>query len=177
MKWLTLSLVVHWIVLTVELTWPSALPRGCVLLPVSCGMLFWRRTPTALAVFGCFLLLDQLIRPVPVPLCAFVLPILSAMLLSPEKRNYEFRSRRAWMSAVPAALHLPLLTLLAVSLQKLSVMPTVQAPLSWDAVSLLMDDAGRVLLVAIPLSAVFSLAIRIADEFGLRRSIQTILHG
>ncbi|MFN8707314.1 MAG: hypothetical protein ACK526_19945 [Planctomyces sp.] len=177
MKWLTLSLIIHWIVLTLELTWPSALPRGCVLLPVSCGMLFWRRTPSALAVFGGFLLLDQLIRPVPIPLCAFVLPVLSAMLLSPEKRNYEFRSRRAWVAAVPAALHLPLLTVLAVSLQKLSVMPATQASLSWNAVSSMMDDAGRVLLVAIPLSAVFSLGIRIADEFGLRRSIQTILHG
>ena len=172
MKSVLMAGLMLWCCIVLELTWPAALPHGSLLLPMICGALFWVRTPAGIAVAGCFLLIDMMIRPVALPLNGFLLPLLAAVILAPERRSHDFRRHRRLWRLVPPPLHLPLITLLSVLLQQISVIPVASLTQGTTMVADLLQSLPRILLIAIPLSGGLSLTIRLADELGLRRGLR-----
>jgi hypothetical protein len=64
---------------------------------------------------------------------------------------------------------LPLLTLVGVILQALGSLSTEQWLTLPAQASTVLESLKLVLVIALPVSAVISLTIRMADEFGMRR--------
>jgi hypothetical protein len=168
MKGLFLCGCVMWVTLAVELANPSRLPHGSLLLPIICGCLFWLRSTMGLILPGTMLLLDWIARPSFLPLCPMLVPMLAVVCLAPSTRSAEYSTGRSWLR-VPAPLQLPLLTLVSVILQSLgSLLPEQWLSLPAQA-SAVLENLKMVLIIALPVSAVISLTIRMADEFGMRR--------
>jgi hypothetical protein len=117
---------------------------------------------------GTMLLLDWIARPSFLPLCPMLVPMLAVVCLAPSTRSDEYSTGRSWLR-VPAPLQLPLLTLVSVILQSLgSLLPEQWLSLPAQA-SAVLENLKMVLIIALPVSAVISLTIRMADEFGMRR--------
>ncbi|MFN9719319.1 MAG: hypothetical protein ACK58L_11520 [Planctomycetota bacterium] len=171
MKRCLLLLITLWITMAVELTSPRAIPRGALLLPVCCGAIYWTRNASGLLCCGLGLLVDWIARPTSLPLCPMILPALAAVTLAPVPHHDGYRSRGS-RPRLPVALQLPLLTASAATLQIVSLIP-VEA---WSDPSPLfpelLHETRSLLLIALPLSAMGSLLIRLADEFGIRRAHQ-----
>lgn len=168
MKGLFLCGCVIGVTMAVELANPSRLPHGSLLLPVICGCLFWLRSTTGLILSGTMLLLDWIARPSFLPLCPMLAPMLAVVCLAPSTRSDEYSTGRSWLR-VPAPLQLPLLTLAAVILQSLGSLSPEQWLSLPDQASAVLENLKLVLIIALPVSAVISLTIRMADEFGMRR--------
>lgn len=168
MKGLFLCGCVIWVTLAVELANPSHLPHGSLLLPVICGCLFWLRSTTGLMLSGTMLLLDWIARPSFLPLCPMLVPMLAVICLAPTTRSDEYSTGRSWFR-VPVPLQLPLLTLAAVILQSLGSLSTEQWLSLSNQASTVLENLKMVLVIALPVSAVMTLIIRMADEFGMRR--------
>ena len=157
MKGLFLCGCVMWVTLAVELANPSHLPHGSLLLPVICGCLFWLRSTTGLMLSGTMLLLDWIARPSFLPLCPMLVPLLAVVCLAPSTRSDEYSTGRSWFR-VPAVI-----------LQSLGSLSTEQWLTLPAQVSTVLENLKLVLVIALPVSAVISLTIRMADEFGMRR--------
>ena len=168
MKGLFLCGCVMWVTLAVELANPSSLSHGSLLLPVICGCLFWLRSTTGLMLSGTMLLLDWIARPSFLPLCPMLVPLLAVVCLAPSTRSDEYSTGRSWFR-VPLPLQLPLLTLAAVVLQTLGDLSTEQWLSLPAPASAVRENLKMVLVIALPVSAVISLTICMADEFGMRR--------
>jgi hypothetical protein len=95
-------------------------------------------------------------------------PMLAVVCLAPSTRSDEYSTGRSWLR-VPAPLQLPLLTLAAVILQSLGSLSPEQWLSLPDQASAVLENLKLVLIIALPVSAVISLTIRMADEFGMRR--------
>lgn len=169
MKTLCISACLMWFTLAAELASPAMLPHGSLLLPVVCGVMYWSRSSTGLMLSGVFLLLDWIARPTYLPLCPMLLPFIAVMALAPSVHNDEYRTRSLSLR-LPTPLHLPLLTLAAVVLHLVSSLTITQYLTPNSVLPLLGENLKSLAIIALPVSAVASLIIRLADEFGLRRS-------
>lgn len=168
MRGLFLSGCVMWVTLAVELANSSHLPHGSLLLPVICGCLFWHRSTSGLILAGTMLLLDWIARPSFLPLCPMVVPLLAVVCLVPSTRSDGYSTGRSGFR-VPVPLQLPLLTLAAVILQTFGALSTEQWLSLPAQASTVLENLKMVLVIALPVSAVLTLTIRMADEFGMRR--------
>lgn len=178
MKSLLIAGSILWLALTLELAWPARLPHGCLLFPSACATMFWFRNSRGLLVSSALILLDWIVRPTQLPLPATVLPLIGAAILAigSHRPGHSRHIRPRWR--IPEALQLPLVTVLALVLQ-------AGSQVSADNISSLTHIAqhlGRIshqqwpaLVIAVPISAVLSLAFRAADELGLRRPAQQII--
>lgn len=169
MKTLFVSACAMWVALAAELASPRLLPHSSALLPIVCGVMFWTRSTPGLMLCGLVLLLDWIARPSYLPLCPMVLPFLAVIFLAPSIQNDEYQSRKSSLK-IPAPLQLPLLTLAAVVLQTIGSLNWAQLSAPADAVTEITEIMKSPLLLALPLSAMLSLLIRMADELGMRRS-------
>ena len=97
-----------------------------------------------------------------------LVPMLAVICLAPSTRSDEYSTGRSWFR-VPLPLQLPLLTLAAVVLQTLGDLSTEQWLSLPAPASAVRENLKMVLVIALPVSAVISLTIRMADEFGMRR--------
>ena len=97
-----------------------------------------------------------------------LVPMLAVICLAPTTRSDEYSTGRSWFR-VPVPLQLPLLTLAAVILQSLGSLSTEQWLSLSDQASTVLENLKMVLVIALPVSAVMTLIIRMADEFGMRR--------
>ena len=159
-----------WIMLAIELTWPRLLTQGAILLPVACAVMYWTRSATGILLTGLMLLVDWIARPSPLPLCSMALPFLAALWLSPSVRNEAYQTRPSVFS-IPMPLQLPLLTLAAMLLQTLGSIPFAAFAAPGQLVPQIGTALKSLAIVALPISAGLSLMIRVADEFGMRRSL------
>ncbi len=168
MKRCLLLLITLWITMAMELTSPRVIPHGALLLPVCCAAMYWTRNASGLLCCGLGLLVAWIARPTSLPLCPMLLPAIAAMTLAPSLHHDEYRSRVSRLR-LPVPLQLPFLTACAAMLQIVSLIPieawSNPAPLLPD----LLNETRSLMLIALPLSAMGSLAIRLADEFGVRR--------
>ena len=169
MKTMLCGVVLMWISLALELAWSSRLPPGSLLLPVACGVMFWSRSASGLIISGLLLLLDWVARPSQLPLCPMLLPLLAVLCLAASDERDEYRPR-GFAIRLPAALQLPFLTLAAVLLRILGSISYALFVTPSLILSEIRDPLTSLLIIALPLSAGMSLMIRLADEFGLRRS-------
>lgn len=157
-----------WVVLAAELANPGRLPHGSVLLPVACAFLFWLRSASGLMITGGLLLLDWVARPSMIPLCPMLVPLLAVVCLAPSTRSDEYTTGGRWFR-IPTPLQLPLLTLLAVILQMFGRLSTEEWLTIASRVPVIVESLYQTLVIALPVSALLSLFIRVADEFGMRR--------
>lgn len=168
-----------WLVLTLELSWPVRLPHGCLLFPLACAAMFWFRDSRGLLLASGFILIDWIIRPTLLPVPATVLPLMGAAIFAAgvrRRRGHDHGIRIR--PGLPEPLQLPLFTVLALGLQAVSQLSAGNSSSLTD----LMQCLGRlsqqqlpVLIIAVPISAVLSLAFRAADELGLRRPSRQII--
>jgi len=91
------------------------------------------------------------------------------MFSGPSTHPEDYRAR-GFGFRLPIPLHLPLLTLAAVLLQTLGSVPLTQLLMTTVVFSTIIDNLQSLAFIALPVSAVVSLIIRLADEIGLRRS-------
>lgn len=169
MKMLFASGCILWCAMAAELARPGLLPHGSLLLPMVCGVIFWTRSTVGLLLTGFVLLLDWIARPSQLPLCPMVVPLLAVLCIAPSPRNDEYRNRTPLLR-VPSPLQLPLLTVMALVLQSLGSLSWVQWKTLPAVAPALAETAQSLAMIALPLSAILSLMIRMADEFGMRRS-------
>jgi hypothetical protein len=169
MKTIFVSACLMWLTLVLELAFPRVLPHGSLLLPVACSVMLWTRSTGGLILSGLMLLLDWVARPSTLPLCAMILPFAAAMCVAPSVQDDEYR-RPVARIRLPVPLHLPLMTVLALALQTVSSITVAQ----FQNMSVVAQELNETLLttavIAVPVSAIVSLLIRVADEFGVRRS-------
>jgi hypothetical protein len=169
MKTLLAAACLIWMTLATELAWPTAVPHGALLLPIVCGVMFWTRSTSGLMLSGIVLLLDWIARPSALPLCGMLLPFAAAMCLAPSAHREEFRSGGLSLE-IPGPLQLPVLTLVAVLLHLLGTIPLTSLLTPTLILPDVLSTSKSLCIIALPVSAVLTLIIRIADEFGLRRS-------
>ncbi len=169
MKTLLVAACLIWMTLAVELAWPAAVPHGALLLPVVCGVMFWTRSTAGLMLSGIVLLLDWIARPSALPLCGMLLPFAAVMCLAPSAHREEFRSGSLSLR-IPGPLQLPVLTLVAVLLHLLGSVPLTSLLTPALILPDVLSTSKSLCIIALPVSAAMTLMIRIADEFGLRRS-------
>ena len=124
------------------------------------------------------ILMDWIIRPTQLPLSATVLPLIGAAIFAAgANRREQDRGNRIRLR-IPEPLQLPLVTVLAIAMQAVSQLSAENT----SSLTAMAQYVGRmpqlllpVLVIALPISAVLSLAFRGADEFGLRRPSRQII--
>jgi hypothetical protein len=166
------TLVILWMSTVVELTWSDSLPHGALLLPIVCGVMFWMRSVTGILLPAAALLIDWIARPGFLPLCPMLLPGIAACLISPSSRPDHYSSRRQSFGRMLTPLHLPLITLLAVSLQLIGQLNLSSMPTLIEVQSAVRTSLPALLVISLPVSAGISMLMRLADELGLRRTRQ-----
>jgi hypothetical protein len=167
-----LILAVLWMSIACELAWSGTLPHGALLLPMTCGVMFWTRSVTGILLAGAALLIDWVARPGFLPLCPMLLPGLAACLINPSSKPDDYSSRRKSFVRMLTPLHLPLITLIAISLQLTSQMDLSSVPALIDVQSMVRASLPSLLMISLPVSAGISMLMRLADELGLRRASQ-----
>lgn len=169
---IALTLAILWLTIAIELTWSGSLPQGALLLPIACGVMFWMRSVSGILLAATALLLDWVARPGFLPLCPMLLPGVAACLISPSRKPDDYSSRRQSFGRMLTPLHLPLITLMAVSLQLAGRHNPASMP-SWiDFQSTISTSLPPLLMISLPISAGISMLMRLADELGLRRASQ-----
>jgi hypothetical protein len=170
MKSLFAATALLWLTLTLELAWPDRVPRASLLIPAAGVVVLWCRSAAGLWLAGLALLVDWIARPTVLPLLPMLLPPLACAVLLPTDDSGSFRSSRR---RVPQALQLPLITLLGLCLHLAGTCP-IAIPPDWSVPGRdLAAHLKSLLIVALPLSGLATLAVRFADEFGLRRTFET----
>lgn len=182
-------LAVLWLALSAELAWPQYVPPGCLVFPMIGGVLFWFRREAGILLAGAALLVEWLARPTAFPLAGVCIPLLAAAVFSGDWRVSDYRRTRNPLRWLPQPLHLPLLVVVMILLQQISgllpaelfasdLLPDGGTSAGWPDLArltqVLRGQVWPVLLLAVPLSAVLSLVIRLADELGLRRTPQRV---
>lgn len=169
---LILAMAILWISIAVELAWSGSMPHGALLLPIACGIMFWMRSVTGILLSATALLIDWVARPGFLPLCPMLLPAIAACLISPSSKADDYSSRRQSFAKKLAPLHLPFMTLIAVSLQVIGQLNLSTLPAVVDIPSAVKDSLPSLLMISLPISAGISMLMRLADELGLRRASQ-----
>ena len=165
-------LVILWMSIAVELAWSRSLPHGALVLPIACGIMFWMRSVTGILLSATALLIDWVARPGCLPLCPMLLPAIAACLISPSAKPDDYSSRRQSLAKMLTPLHLPFITLLAVSLQRISQLNLTSMPVAVDIQLAVTTSLPSLLMISLPISAGISMLMRLADELGLRRASQ-----
>lgn len=175
MKSLLLSTILLWTILAMELAWPSLLPQGCLLFPAIGAVLFWSRQPGAVLLTGVALLADWLARPTEFPLTGMMGPLLAAAVLTGNRGSRDDYRQGNLLQRLPQPLHLPLLVLLLLVLHQTSAMTWTEGLAGVRESGMRLPGLLRPgVCIALPVSAVLSLLIRVADELGLRRPLQRV---
>mgnify|MGYP001250936744 FL=1 len=169
---IVLTLAILWMSIAVELAWSGSLPHGALLLPITCGVMFWMRSVTGILLPATALLIDWVARPGFLPLCPMLLPGIAACLISPSSGPDDYSSRRQSFGRMLTPLHLPLITLLAVSLQLIGQLNLSSMPTLIEIQSAVGTSLPSLLVISLPVSAGISMLMRLADELGLRRTGQ-----
>ena len=169
---LLLVLAMLWMSIAVELAWSGSMPHGALVLPLACGIMFWMRSVSGIVLSATALLLDWVARPVFLPLCPMLLPAIAACLISPSSKPDDYSSRRRSFAKKLTPLHLPFITLLAVSLQLIGQLNLSSLPAVADVQLAVMTSLPSLLMISLPISAGISMLMRLADELGLRRASQ-----
>ncbi len=169
---LLLVLAMLWMSIAVELAWSGSMPHGALVLPLACGIMFWMRSVTGIVLSATALLLDWVARPGFLPLCPMLLPAIAACLISPSSKPDDYSSRRRSFAKKLTPLHLPFITLLAVSLQLIGQLNLSSLPAVADVQLAVKTSLPSLLMISLPISAGISMLMRLADELGLRRASQ-----
>lgn len=169
---IALAMTILWLVIAVELAWPDSVPHGALLLPIACGILFWMRSVPGILLSATALLVDWIARPGFLPLCPMLLPMVAVCLISPSSKLNDYSSRRQSVLKMLTPLYLPLLTLLAVSLQLIGQLNLSAIPVWADLQLIVRTILPSLLMISLPISAGISMLMRLADELGLRRTSQ-----
>ena len=170
MKTLLIAACLMWSALVAELAWPNQLAQGSLLLPIACSVMCWTRSTNGLMLSGLVLLMDWIARPSQLPWCPMLLPFMAVIFVAPSVHNAGYRVP-GFAVRIPVPLQLPLLTLAAVLLQTLGLVPSIQILTPSQFSPAIIDQLKSLAIIALPMSAGISLLIRMADEFGMRRSI------
>lgn len=160
-----------WMSAVVEMAWQTRIPQGALLLPTACAVLLWDRNAVSLAVSGLALLLDWIARPGVAPVSCVLLALVTMMFLTPASVSSELTGRRR-RAGIPQAIQLTILTgflCVGQELGRISI-PALMTPQMIP--DLMTPRLVPLLLMAVPTSAVISLLFYVADEFGLRRTVQ-----
>lgn len=169
---LLLVLAMLWMSIAVELAWSGSMPHGALVLPLACGIMFWMRSVSGIVLSATALLLDWVARPGFLPLCPMLLPAIAACLISPSSKPDDYSSRRRSFAKKLTPLHLPFITLLAVSLQLIGQLNLSSLPAVADVQLAVKTSLPSLLMISLPISAGISMLMRLADELGLRRASQ-----
>ena len=167
-----LALAILWMSIAVELAWSGSMPHGALVLPIACGIMFWTRSVTGMLLPATALLIDWIARPGFLPLCPMLLPAIAAGLISPSSKPDDYSSRRQSVAKMLTPLHLPFITLMAVSLQLIGQLNLSSIPAVVDIQSAVKTSLPSLLMISLPISAGISMLMRLADELGLRRASQ-----
>ena len=167
-----LALAILWMSIAVELAWSGSMPHGALVLPIACGIMFWTRSVTGMLLSATALLIDWIARPGFLPLCPMLLPAIAAGLISPSSKPDDYSSRRQSVAKMLTPLHLPFITLMAVSLQLIGQLNLSSMPAAVDIQSAVKTSLPSLLMISLPISAGISMLMRLADELGLRRASQ-----
>jgi len=167
-----LVMSILWISIAVELAWSGPMPHGALLLPIACGIMFWMRSATGILLSSTALLIDWVARPGFLPLCPMLLPAIATCLISPSSKVDDYSSRRQSFARKLTPLHLPFITLIAVSLQLVSQLNLSSIPALVDVQLAVETSLPSLLMISLPISAGISMLMRLADELGLRRASQ-----
>ena len=168
-----LALAILWMSIAFELAWSGSMPHGALLLPIACGIMFWTRSVTGMLLSATALLIDWIARPGFLPLCPMLLPAVAAGLISPSSKPDDYSSRRQSVAKMLTPLHLPFITLMAVSLQLIGQLNLSSMPAAVDIQSAVKTSLPSLLMISLPISAGISMLMRLADELGLRRASQS----
>ena len=168
-----LALAILWMSIAVELAWSGSMPHGALVLPIACGIMFWTRSVTGMLLSATALLIDWIARPGFLPLCPMLLPAIAAGLISPSSKPDDYSSRRQSVAKMLTPLHLPFITLMAVSLQLIGQLNLSSMPAAVDIQSAVKTSLPSLLMISLPISAGISMLMRLADELGLRRASQS----
>lgn len=169
---LVLVLAMLWMSIAVELACSGSMPHGALVLPLACGIMFWMRSVSGIVLSATALLLDWVARPGFLPLCPMLLPAIAACLISPSAKPDDYSSRRRSFAKKLTPLHLPFITLLAVSLQLIGQLNLSSLPAVADVQLAVKTSLPSLLMISLPISAGISMLMRLADELGLRRASQ-----
>jgi hypothetical protein len=169
MKTLLISVCLLWTTLAAELASGGKVPHGALLLPLVCGLIFWMRSTGGLVLCGLALLVDWIARPTSLPLCSMVLPLLSVLCIAPGARNEDYR-RTGLSLRIPSPLQLPLFTVAALLLHNFGAITFAQVQTPSMISAQVTESFVSLAVIALPVSALFSLMIHAADELGLRRT-------
>ncbi|MCA9010333.1 MAG: hypothetical protein KDB01_11330 [Planctomycetaceae bacterium] len=169
---IALTLTFLWLTIAIEQTWSGSLPHGALLLPIACGVMFWMRSVSGILLASTALLLDWIARPGFLPLCPMLLPGMAACLISPSSKPDDYSSRRQSFVRMLTPLHVPLITLMAVSLQLIGQLNLSSVPTLNDIQLSVRPTLPALLMISLPVSAGISMLMRLADELGLRHASQ-----
>ena len=167
-----LALAILWMSIAIELACSGSMPHGALILPIACGIMFWTRSVTGILLSATALLIDWIARPGFLPLCPMLLPAIAACLISPSSKPDDYSSRRQSVAKMLTPLHLPFITLMAVSLQLIGQQSLSTMPAAVDLESAVQTSLPSLLMISLPISAGISMLMRLADELGLRRASQ-----
>ena len=156
-----------WFTIVLELTWPTLIPRGSLLIPVICAAIIWERSAALLGLAGILLLLDWIARPTLFPVAPLILPLLIAAAANQPAAENSWRRKR-WR--IPAPLRLPLLSVVVLALQSASLQGLAQWLQPSTAINDFLRQMQPQILVLLPVSAVMALLLQLAEELGLRRT-------
>lgn len=169
MKTISVAGILLWMVMTIEMTWPSMLPHGALLIPTVIGVMFWMRSASGLLLSSAALILDWIARPTLIPLCPMFLPALTALAVAPLQQQ-DIPDSKRYSLRIPVPLLLPVLTIPGAALLIVSSFSFSDFLDPARQIVLIVESLRPMLTIAVPFSACVSLLIRVADEFGLRRS-------
>ncbi len=164
---LTAGLLI-WIALVAEVAFPTQIPGGSLVLPVVCSLCLWFRNASGIFLCGMGLIVDAIVRPAPFPWVGIIIPLIAAMLCRSRGNQSTYRSNPRWR-LIPSALELPLLVLVSIWLDLVIRIPAESWSFNTEFGLSIVRRLLPPLMIAMPLSALCSLLIRVADEFGLRR--------
>ncbi|MFM7867530.1 MAG: hypothetical protein ACKPHU_25235 [Planctomycetaceae bacterium] len=166
MKSVLAAVICAWLAVMLEVSGTGLIPRGALFLPVICAVFTWQPGVRPLLIGGILLLLDWIARPTLLPAVPLLLPF-AVLLIVPHDARRRYGVRR--MLRLPAPLQIPLLTVIATGLQCLAGVSYPALPNSEELRLLVSHSLLPLLLVALPVSAVLALLLRLAEETGLRR--------
>jgi len=171
MKSVLAAAICAWLAVMLEVSCTDLISRGALFLPVVCAVLTWQVGARLLLVGGLLLLLDWIARPTLLPAVPLLLPF-ALLLVVPHASRRHYGMRR--QLRLPSPLQIPVLTMVATTLQCAGGLSYVHLPTSADLL-LVSRELTPLLLTALPVSAVLALLLRLAEETGLRRPFNSEL--
>jgi hypothetical protein len=154
-----------WGAMILEQSRPAVLPAGAVLQPLVIISILWNRTAGGVFAGGVVLILDWIARPQGIPLLPVVLTFAATMLLM-RTASDPWAGTRARQPQLPEWIQPIILVVIAILVSTGPAIVTQRTSLA-DALHLIRSYA----MVSIPLTALMTGVMKLADEFGLRRMI------